>query len=83
MTRATDKRPVRRVVQTAYDGELVVTVYERHVTVRPTRTRTNGPAEVQMSWGQLYQHLLIARAEAKVREKRALARARKGARRTR
>lgn len=77
MTRASAVKPVRRVVQTLHDGELVAEIYAECVIVRPIRTKRGGKAEVTMTWGQLYQHLLIARADAAVREKRRLARERR------
>lgn len=78
MTRATEK-PVRRVVQTSH-GEMIAEVRDRVITMRPLRSRRGGKAEIEMSWGQLYQHAIIARIEREMREKRRLARERRARR---
>lgn len=61
MTKATDK-PLARVVQTKYSGDLVVEVTSTKVTLRPVRTRRGGAAEVVLSWGSIYERALAARA---------------------
>jgi hypothetical protein len=70
------RNPFRRVVQTSH-GEMVAEVTNRSVVMRPLRARKGGKAEIAMSWGQLYQHAIVARIEAQLREKRRLARERK------
>lgn len=60
MTRATDK-PVRRIVTSKYDGDLVIEVRAGTATIRPPRTRKGGKAEVVVSWGHIYNSALKAR----------------------
>jgi hypothetical protein len=60
MTKATDK-PVRRLVQTKHWGTLVVEIRERTFTIRPPRARRDGPAAVELAYGQLYQRGLLAK----------------------
>ena len=63
MTRATEK-PLRRVVSSRHDGELVLEVRDTCCRLRPFRARCGGPAEVMLGWGLIYQHAMVARAEA-------------------
>ena len=61
MTRATDK-PLRRIVDAASLGHLVLEVTARTARLRPLGSRT-GAASVEVPWGALYTHLLIARED--------------------
>jgi hypothetical protein len=62
-TRASSDHPVKRVVQTKYEGELVLEVTATHATLRPIRTRKGGPAEVVVTWGHIYHRALAARSQ--------------------
>jgi len=62
MTTRASKSPVTRIVSTTYEGELVAEIGPRTVVLRPLRTRKGGPAEVEVSWGLIYQRALSARA---------------------
>lgn len=68
MTRA-EKSPVRRVVGTRFDGELVAEVRHFHLLLRPLGTRRGGPREVALPWGLLYLHGIQVRVEEERREK--------------
>jgi hypothetical protein len=68
MTRATDK-PLRRIVDGASIGPLVVEITARTVRVRPLRTR-NPHAVVEYPWGGLYTHGLILAADAAARKRK-------------
>lgn len=63
MTRADERRPTRRLVQDGFGADLVVELTPRLIAVRPKGTRARGPAEVTVSPGQLYQRLMLARAD--------------------
>lgn len=54
MTRASDTKPVRRVVTDGDGREYVLEVYARFCRLRPIRTRRGGPAEVTRCWSQVY-----------------------------
>ena len=69
MTRAKSDSPTRRLTESPLGGEFVVEVYLRKIVIRPKGCRARGPAEVEVGPGQLYDRLLIARAEAKRRER--------------
>ena len=58
MTRATDEHPTRRILESPHDM-FVVELDRRTITVRPKGTRRDGPAEVTIGVGQLYQRLLL------------------------
>lgn len=68
MTRATDQ-PVRRVVRDRNGREYVVEVRADTLSLRPLRSRRNGPADVAIAWGQLYTRALMARPVAKKRRR--------------
>lgn len=57
MTKATDT-PLRRMVNGASLGPLVVEVTVRTVRIRPPRVRV-ASAIVELPWGSLYTHGLI------------------------
>lgn len=63
MTRASDSRPIRRVLITMDGSELVFELGARTITVRPLGTRRGGPAEVQFTPGLIYQRALMDRAD--------------------
>ena len=76
MTPASDKRPTRRRMASAKFGdEYVVELFRTLLKVRPKRTRANGPAEVIVSVGVLYQHLIAARIAGEREAKRKARRA--------
>lgn len=68
MTRPSDHRPTRRVLQGA-DGELVFELRPTVIAIRPIRTRRGGPAEIQVTPSLVYQRELVARADGERREK--------------
>ena len=72
MTRATQK-PVVRVVVGGDDRlgrqELVAEVRDRVLTLRPVRTRREGPQEVTVPWGAIYLRAMVARVEEERRVK--------------
>ncbi len=70
MTRANETSPTRRLVVDGFGAELVVELYARRLVLRPKGCKRGGPAEVDVTPGQLYQRLLVARAEEKRRAKR-------------
>lgn len=71
MTPASDKRPTRRRMASARFGdEYVVELFRTFLKVRPKRTRQNGPAEVVVSVGVLYQNLVAAKIAADREAKR-------------
>lgn len=70
MTRAHETNPTRRIVVSGFGEELVVEVYSRRLVLRPKGCKRGGPAEVEVGPGQLYQRLLVARAEEKRRAKK-------------
>lgn len=53
MTRASDLKPVRRIVR-GPDGDLVLELRERTVTLKPPRVR-DPSARVELTWAAVYQ----------------------------
>lgn len=70
MTRAHELTPTRRVVTDGFGDDLIVEVFARRLVLRPKGCKRGGPAEVEVTPGQLYQRLLVARAEERRRAKR-------------
>lgn len=68
MTKAT-ARPVRRKV-VARDDEFVAELRDRTLTLRPIRTRSGGPAEITVTWGQIYLRAMMQRADTRKSKKR-------------
>lgn len=54
MTRASDVKPVVRVVRDADDREYVLEVYARTLRLRPIRTKRGGPAEITRTLAQVF-----------------------------
>lgn len=79
-TRASDIKPTRRAVSgerprgpRGVPPELavfVLEVCERTLRLRPKGTRSGGPAEVEVTFTALYDHLLMARARREAAERR-------------
>lgn len=70
MTRAHELTPTRRVVTDGFGEDLIIEVFARRLVLRPKGCKRGGPAEVEVTPGQLYQRLLVARAEERRRAKR-------------
>lgn len=70
MTRAHELTPTRRVVTDGFGDDLIIEVFARRLVLRPKGCKRGGPAEVEVTPGQLYQRLLVARAEERRRAKR-------------
>lgn len=66
MTRASDSKPVRRVVHTQVAGELVVEVYRDVCRLRPLGRRKG---VVTVGWGHVYLRAIWDAEDLKRREK--------------
>lgn len=71
MTRASDLRPVRRVMSSRLGEEYVVEVKNQILTVRPKGARRGGKLEVDIPIGAAYQRALIMKLDQLKREKKA------------
>jgi hypothetical protein len=82
-TRATEK-PVKRIVESVYAGlqtsAFVVEVRARTLTLRPTRTKRGGPAEISLTYGAIYLRAMQAQVDAKLRERARQRKARRAGR---
>ena len=67
MTKASDLKACRRSVS---GGAMVAEVRDRVLTLRPSRTRKGGPAEITVSWEAIYYRAMLAQVEAERRIKR-------------
>lgn len=76
MTRASDLKPVRRVMS-SMSGEFVVELRERIIIIRPKGTRKQGKAEVGVTVGAIYQRALMAQIDSEKRAKRAARKSRR------
>jgi len=64
MTKASS-HPLRREVTSTFDGDLIIEVTDRIVTIRPKHTRKGGKAEISIPWGLVYQLGLTRAVPAK------------------
>lgn len=62
------ERPTRREVDSSH-GPLVAELLDRMLTLRPKGARAGGPAEISVTFGQIYQRAMEDRVLAKLREK--------------
>lgn len=69
MTRANDRHPTRRIVETD-DGDFVLEVSARTLRLRPKGTHRGGRAEVEATWSALYLRSMWARVESERRDKK-------------
>ena len=63
-----------------HDGPLVAEITARVLTLRPKGCRRGGPAEITVTWGSIYNRVLMEIALEKVRAKRRAKRAKRGGR---
>ncbi len=73
MTRGSDVRPVRRVLQSRSGykpQDFVVELRETLILIRPKGTRIGGTSEVAVPVGAVYQRALLAQAADAKRAKR-------------
>lgn len=70
MTKGSDLRPVRRMMDGIRGGNYAVEVRARTVVIRPKGARRGGPAEVTVTPGAVYVRAMMAQAEARKAMKR-------------
>jgi hypothetical protein len=69
MTKASNERPTRRLMETK-QGPLVVEIRRDFISIRPKGARTGGPAEVLVTASSIYERALMGRAEPLVSKAR-------------
>lgn len=76
MTRATNERPTRRLMESGGD-EYVVELIAGVIIIRPKGSRRNGPAAIYVTPGQVYVRALQVRVDKERAEKRKARKSRK------
>lgn len=65
MTTRASARPVKRVVADRFIAE----IRDRTLTLRPLRTRVDGPQQIEVTWEAVYIRAIMARVDAAKRRK--------------